>query len=65
MIINGIIKIEIDGIDIKDYPDMVDAYASSGYWIEDGRELTEGELNSINKFYSDLIQEYAREQVFY
>ena len=48
MSINGIIK--ITGI--------VDGLAHSGYWTEDGRELSYDELNNINIFYSELIIVY-------
>jgi hypothetical protein len=52
--------IEIEGIDKNDWPDLVDAYVSSAEWREDGRDLTEQELENLNDQNIDEIQEAAR-----
>lgn len=51
-------SIEIDGINKKDYPDFVDAYASYAEW-SDGEPLTDDELAAIPDY---LIQELALER---
>jgi hypothetical protein len=38
--------LELDGIDMRDYPDFCDAHIVSGYY--DGRELTDDELDALN-----------------
>lgn len=39
--------LKIDGIDLDDYPDFCDAYASYAEW-EDGTPLTDEELAEID-----------------
>ena len=52
-------NIEIDGIDMHDYPDFVDAYILSADY--DGKEMTEDQLDEINDdrdfVYSKIIQQ--------
>ena len=64
MNIKDIEIIEIGWVDIKDYPDMVDAFCSSAIWIKDSTELTDEELNVLNDEYSDIIQDLARKECF-
>jgi hypothetical protein len=52
--------IEIEDIFADDYPDFVDAQVSAAEWKEDGRALTEGELESLNYQNIDEVQEAAR-----
>ena len=40
--------IEIDGIDMTDYPDLCDAYISYAEW-SDGTELTQAELDNLTE----------------
>lgn len=62
--INDVIMItHIENVDPKDYPDMVDAFASEGYWISTEKPLTDEELDNINDNYSNEIQEVARELI--
>jgi hypothetical protein len=58
-------SIEIDGIDMRDAPDFVDAYISYAEW-EDGTELTDDELEMLNDAseYQALAQEKAFEKAF-
>lgn len=39
--------IEVDGIDMKDYPDFCDAYIASASY--EGRDMTELELEQLNE----------------
>lgn len=48
-------NVEIDGIDFKDAPDFVDAFISYAE-DENGRELTEDELNNIP---SEVVYDYV------
>ena len=59
-------SIEIDGIDMRDAPDFVDAYISYAEW-EDGTELTDDELEMLNDAseYQTLAQEKAFEKVYW
>lgn len=58
-------SIEIDGIDMRDAPDFVDAYISYAEW-EDGTELTDDELEMLNDAseYQTLAQEKAFEKAY-
>ena len=39
--------VEVDGIDMKDYPDFCDAYIDSAKFVSSGKELTDVELDRI------------------
>ena len=56
--------VEIEGIDMGDYPDFVDAFFS---YAEDhrGRELTEEELDAFNDAHYDLTNEIIHDQQLY
>lgn len=62
--INAVVDMEVDGIDIKDYPDFVDAYVSYAYSTELKRELTDEELDYLNEQYPEIAQELAYNKVF-
>ncbi len=53
--------IEVDGINPRDYPDMVDAYISHAVYEEFGifRDLTEDELEWVNYNHPEIAQELA------
>jgi len=57
-------SIEIDGIDIRDYPDFVDAYVSYAE-TTDGTELSEDELNRFTEENSDIIHELIYDKHLY
>lgn len=40
--------IELDGVDISDYPDLCDAFVSFARWKDTGVELTDEELERID-----------------
>ncbi len=40
--------IEVDGIDLRDYPDLVDAFIVSAVWKATGIDLTDDELENID-----------------
>jgi len=58
--LHKITDVEIEGIDIKDYPDFCDAFISYGYYK--GRDLTELELDYINDFRTEFVQEKIFEE---
>lgn len=49
-------SVEFDGIDWKDYPDFCDAFVSSASW-DDGKDLTEDELDVLNDEHRDFVYE--------
>ncbi len=58
----------IEGVDTKhhDYPDYCDAYFGEAYWKTGqyaGRELSEGELESLTEQNGDELNEMAHESV--
>jgi len=46
---DGLIDIEVSGIDHDDCPDYCDAFIESARWADSGKELTEEELEEVNK----------------
>ena len=60
--VNKLEKIEVDGIDIGDYPDFVDAFIS--YAEIDGVELTDEQLDELNENYPDLIYDAVLNKLF-
>ena len=58
--------LEIDGVDMKDYPDFCDAFIASGYvttWDDECRELTDEEIDYINEENPDLLNELAHDSL--
>lgn len=58
--LENIAYLSIDGLDTKDFPDFVDAFAESGEW-EDGTEMTEEELDILNYQHHDVVQTYIHD----
>jgi hypothetical protein len=58
--LNGrkVIDIEVDGVDVWDFPDFSDAYFSYACY-EDGTPLTDDELNKFTEDNGDLLYEKA------
>ncbi len=52
-------RVEVDGIDTRDYPDFCDAYISAAHY--DGRPMTDDELEELNED-SDFVYEAAYEK---
>lgn len=60
----GLVDIEVDGVNIRDYPDFVDAYISSAIWKDTGEKLTENELTELNENYQDIIYNAVINRLF-
>ena len=56
-------SIEIEGIDMNDYPDFVDAYIAAANF-EDGTPLTDEELNQLNDEMAGEIHDLAYQSLF-
>lgn len=56
-------NLEVDGVDIKDYPDFCDAYFLSGTHIKENRPLTEKELDQLSEDYPEILNEMAIESL--
>ena len=54
-------NVVIGGIDNKDYPDFCDAYIESADY--DGREMTESEINTLNRD-GDFVYDCVIKQLF-
>jgi hypothetical protein len=55
--------VEVDGIDMKDYPDFVDAYVDSAKFVSSGKPLNDDERmelqnQNIDKFYEDIMDKF-------
>ena len=52
--------VEVDGLDMKDYPDFVDAYIDSAKFVSSGKKLNDVQLGKLQeqnpmKFYDDVM----------
>lgn len=56
-------SLEIEGIDMNDYPKFCDAFFSSAKYTN-GAELTDNELDELSLKYSGLINEMLHELIF-
>lgn len=59
-----IVDIEIEGIDMRDYPDFCDAFVATAYWSHTGEELTEDECHELQENYPELIYEEVINHIF-
>ena len=55
--------VEVDGVDMKDYPDFVDAYIDSAKFVSSGKELTDVELEKLQEENSELFYEDVMDKV--
>ena len=58
-----ITDIEVEDIDLKDYPDFCDAFIASARWEDTGEDLTEAELDALNED-GDFVYDAVCKQVF-
>jgi len=49
--------VEVDGLDMKDYPDFVMAYIDSAKFVSSGKELNDEELIKLQEENADLFYE--------
>ena len=61
---NREVTVHMGGINLDDYPDFCDAYIESAYWEDTDEDLTEEELNKLNKLYEDYTHELVINQIF-
>lgn len=61
--VSNLTDIEIDGVDLKDYPDFSDASIVSAVFKDTGVELTEKELDILNEK-SDIKYELVYNWLF-
>jgi hypothetical protein len=54
-------NIEIEGINMSDAPDFVDAYVSYAEWADTGVALSEQELEALP---ADLVYYYVTKEVY-
>jgi hypothetical protein len=55
-------SLELDGLDMRDYPDFCDAYFCAGERA-DGAPLTEGELESLTESEGERLNTLAHEEM--
>lgn len=60
----NLIDIELDGIDMEDAPDFVDAFIVSAYSTELHRNLTQEELDKINTERGDFVYDCVTKQLY-
>lgn len=65
-ILNGreVIDVEIDGINMRDYPDFCDAYFSDAYYKDTNQPLTDDELIELTDNYSDALHEMVYDRIY-
>lgn len=57
-------SIEIEGIDIKDYPDYCDAFISYAEY-KDGTILNDEQVEKLNEDHSEIVNELIHENQLY
>ena len=55
--------VEVDGVDMKDYPDFVDAYIDSAKFVSSGKKLNDEELVKLQEENSELFYEDVMDKV--
>ena len=56
-------SLEIDGIDMRDYPDFVDAYFSDGEFM-DGSEMSQDELDYLRDHHGELLYDKIQDRLY-
>jgi hypothetical protein len=56
-------SIEVDGVDTRDYPDFVDAYATYAEF-EDGTPLSDQELELLQDKHGDIVYQAVQDSLF-
>ena len=56
-------NVEVDGIDMKDYPDMVMAYVSKATFKDSGVELDDDQLIELQENNADAFYESLNDEV--
>tara|TARA_Y100001972_G_C7462044_1_gene235716 strand:+ start:100 stop:327 length:228 start_codon:yes stop_codon:yes gene_type:complete len=56
--------VEVDGVDMKDYPDFCDAYIESAKFVSSGKELNDDELIKLQEDNPELFFEDVMETVY-
>lgn len=59
----SVIDLDIDGIDMRDYPDFCDAFIVGAAWEDTGESLTDEELEELNDDH-DLVYELVLERIY-
>jgi len=59
--IDSVTDMEVDGVDMKDYPDFSDAYMSSAVWKDSGELLNDDELDRLSDEHPDVVHDLAHE----
>lgn len=59
----SVVDLDIDGIDMRDYPDFCDAYIASAAWEDTGENLTDEELEELNDD-RDLVYELVLQRIY-
>jgi len=62
MNINGLIDVQIDGINMDDYPDFVDAHVSFAI-DEEGNILTDEQLDQLAEDHPEWVQEMTHDEI--
>ena len=63
--LNGkaVVDAQVDGIDMKDYPDFCDAYFDSAYY-EDGTALSDDELIDLTDNNQEILHEMIYDHIY-
>lgn len=59
-----IVDIEVEDINMRDYPDFCDAYVARAVWKDTGTELTADEIEEYNDTCRDQVYSAVMERIF-
>jgi hypothetical protein len=64
MNLDNITDIEVDGIDMSDYPDFCDAFIATAFWKDTGVELSEAELDELNDNHGEFVYDHVIKRIY-
>ena len=59
-----LVDLEVDDINMRDYPDFCDAYVSYAVWADTKKPLTDDELDQYNDLCRDQVYDAVMKRIF-
>lgn len=57
-------NLEVDGVDVRDFPDFCDAHFSYAEWLDTGNPLSDSELEKLSEEFYYLVNEMALDDCY-
>ena len=59
-----LVDLEVEDINMRDYPDFCDAYVSYAVWADTKKPLTDDELDQYNDLCRDQVYDAVMKRIF-